>query len=283
METTTLFQKFQNAFSPETLKLLTFRLPEVGSSHAQEIDFVMYLVHYLMLFLFVGWAIFFTLTLVKFRQQKNKGANYHGVKNHISSYIEIGVVTLEVILLVGFSIPYWNKQVNNYPQRDDKVEVRVVAEQFAWNVHYPGEDKTFGKSSNTYFDKQSNPLGLDPNDPNGDDDFTTINQLHLPIGKPAIVHLTSKDVMHSFGLPTMRVKQDIIPGMSIPTWFTPTKSGTSEIACAQLCGIGHYYMRGKLTIHHEDKFNSWLASNASASSGGSGGGAGDDGYDDFWN
>ena len=169
--------------------------------------------------------------------------------------------------------------MNAFPNRSDAIEVRVVAEQFAWNVHYPGEDGLFGNTDFKHFDKQANPLGIDPTDPNGKDDFTTINQLHLPIGRPAIIHLSSKDVVHSFAIPVMRVKQDTIPGLSIPTWFTPTKSGQWEIACAQLCGIGHYYMRGKITVHHQDEYDAWLAQNATLVS--ADGDAG--GYDDFWN
>jgi cytochrome c oxidase subunit 2 len=186
---------------------------------------------------------------------------------------------VEVILLVGFSIPFWARQVNAYPDRPDAMEVRVIAEQFAWNIHYPGKDGIFGKTGIEYFNKQSNPVGLDPKDPNGKDDITTINQLHLPIGKPVIIHLTSRDVMHSFALPVMRVKQDVIPGMSIPTWFTPTKTGNFEIACAQLCGIGHSNMRGFLTIHSQEEFDAWIEEET----GKLGGGEGDEGTDDFWN
>ena len=93
-----------------------------------------------------------------------------------------------------------------------------------------------------------NPLGLDRKDPNAKDDITTINQLNLPIDRPVLVHLSSKDVIHSFGLYEMRVKQDAIPGMSIPVWFIPNRIGEYEIACSQLCGLGHFRMRGFITI-----------------------------------
>lgn len=272
-------QRIQEAFSPETLKLLMPQLPVNGSSHGYEIDFIIYLIHGLMAVLFIGWGIFFILALVKFNRRANPKANYKGVQNHVSSYLEVAVAVIEVILLVGFSLPFWSKQVNAYPQRDDKVEVRAVAEQFAWNFHYPGADGKFGNTDWKYFDKQTNPLGLDPDDPYGKDDITTINQLHLPIGRPAVVYITSKDVIHSFALPIMRVKQDAMPGIMVPAWFTPTKSGKSDVGCAQLCGIGHYYMKGTLTVHHEEEFQQWLAKNAVSAGGGEGGGD----YDDFWN
>ncbi|NIT56629.1 MAG: hypothetical protein GWN00_10470 [Aliifodinibius sp.] len=85
-----------------------------------------------------------------------------------------------------------------------------------------------------------------------------INELHLPVGKPAIIHLSSKDVIHSFFLPQMRVKQDAIPGIEVPIWFEPKETGEFEIACAQLCGLGHYRMRGYLIIHTPEEYEEWL-------------------------
>ena len=254
-------------------------LPINASAHGYEIDTLIYLVHILMLVLFVGWGIYFTYALVRFNRWKNPKANYEGTKSHVSTSIEIGVAVVETILLVGFSIPFWAKQVNALPDRKDTVEVRVVAEQFAWNMHYPGPDGIFGRTDIALIDKQNNPLGIDRTDPNAKDDFTTINQLHLPIGRPALIHLSSRDVIHCFALTIMRVKQDVIPGMSIPTWFVPTKTGKSEIACAQLCGLGHYRMKGYLTIDRPEEYEQWVTeqSTAAAESEEEGGG------DDFWN
>ncbi len=260
----------------DIVKLL--HLPVNASSHGHEIDMMMFIIHLFMLVLFVGWGIFFIITLFRFNKWANPKANYKGVTNHVSSYIEIGVVVFEVILLVAFSIPFWAKQVSALPERTDAIQVRIVAEQYAWNIHYPGPDGIFGSTAIKFFNKQSNPLGIDPDDPNGKDDFVTINQLNLPIGKPTIVHLSSKDVIHSFFLPEMRVKQDAIPGMSIPTWFTPTKTGNWDIACAQLCGLGHYRMKGYLNIMSQAEFDDWFAGQVPSADG-----EGGDEYDDFWN
>jgi len=255
-----------------------FFLPENASAHGHEIDLMIYLLHLLAFILFIGWGIYFVIVLCRFNQRRNPKANYHGTHSHASSAIEIGVAVVEAILLLGFSVPFWAKHVNALPNREDIVEVRVVAEQFAWNIHYPGADGKFGKTDPKLIDQQSNPIGLDSSDPVAKDDITTINQLHLPIGHPAYIHLSSKDVIHSFSLPVMRVKQDAIPGMSIPTWFTPTKTGHFEIACAQLCGLGHYRMKGFLTIHSDEEYKAWLeeqvASIPSSEEGGE---------DDFWN
>ena len=102
------------------------------------------------------------------------------------------------------------------------------------------------------------PLGLDPSDPNGKDDIATINQLQIPVNTPVIVDLSSKDVIHSFSLPVMRVKQDAIPGQAVSLWFEATQAGEFEIACAQLCGLGHYRMRGFFTVAEQDKFDGWM-------------------------
>lgn len=254
-----------------------FPLPTLASAHGHHVDLLIYLIHALMLVLFLGWGIFFVYTLIRFRKGNNPKASYTGVKSHVSSYLEVGVAVFEAMLLIGFSIPFWIKQINTFPDRTDTMEVRVVAEQFAWNIHYPGRDKIFGKVDIKYFDKQSNPLGLDPSDPNGKDDVVTINQLKIPIGRPLIVHLSTRDVIHSFSIPAMRVKQDAIPGMSIPLWFIPTKSGQFEIACAQLCGIGHYRMKGYLSVLPGEEFDTWLNEQSAANTSSEGGG------DDFWN
>ena len=252
-----------------------FNLPINASAHGHEIDFIIYIMHFLMLILFIGWGVFFTLALLKFRRKKNPKANYHGLQTHASSYIEVAVAVIETVLLVGFSLPFWAKQVNAFPDRSDTIEIRVNAEQFAWNVHYPGPDGKFGKTSIEFFDKQSNPMGIDSSDLAGKDDIITINQLHLPIGRPAIIHLTSRDVMHSFGVPLMRVKQDVIPGLSIPTWFTPTRSGQYEIVCSQLCGLGHYRMKGFITVQSQEDFDNWLSEQGTSNA--------EAGGDDFWN
>ncbi len=300
-------------------------LPVDGSAHGPAIDNMLAVIHWLMLALFIGWGAFFIYTLIRFRQKKNPIANYAGVKSHVSSYLEIGVALFEAVLLIGFAVPLWAKRVNEFPNEKDATVIRVVAEQFAWNIHYPGADGVFGRTDISLI-SDDNPLGLDRSDPNAKDDITTINQLHVPVNKPVIIRLSTKDVIHSFNLPTMRIKQDAIPGQVIPLWFTPTKTtdqmiaemaepfqlkqeGTSpklferiaiqdyigkdstvilkkgdvftqemvkplldagvtqvlaapnvttEIACAQLCGLGHYRMRGYLSVDTKEAYDAWM-------------------------
>ena len=261
-------------------------MPELASAHGGELDQLMSWVHWLMLVLFVGWGTLFVYILLRFNRRRNPKATYSGPRTKASSYVEGGVALAEAILLAGFSIPLWYARVDAFPSPEQAVEVRVVGEQFAWNVHYPGPDGVFGRTDPSFVDQQANPLGIDRSDPAAGDDLTTINQLHLPVDTPAIVHLSSKDVIHSFMLNEFRVKQDTIPGIVIPTHFTPTVTTAEmrerkgdpafnyEIGCAQLCGLGHYRMRGFVTIHDQEGFEAWLASQVRPEG---------DAGDSFWN
>ena len=198
-------------------------LPPDASMGGHEIDSLIVYIHWLMFVLFAGWGTFYVYTLIRFRQSKNPRANYAGVKGHTSTYLEVAVAVIEAVLLIGFSIPLWSVRVSAFPAEKDALVIRVVGEQFAWNVHYPGPDGVFGRTDIKLVD-QDNPLGLDRSDPAAKDDITTINQLNLPVNKPVIVHLSSKDVIHSLSIPFLRVKQDAIPGMNVPLWFVPTKT-----------------------------------------------------------
>jgi cytochrome c oxidase subunit 2 len=232
-------------------------LPIAASTHAGEIDQMIVLVHWLMAIMFVGWGLFFIYVLFRFRKGANPKASYTGAKGKISKGTEVAVAIVEVILLVFYAIPAWTKRVKALPSESEAVVVKVVGEQFAWNVQYPGPDGKFGRTD-VKLVAADNPLGLDRRDPAAKDDITTINQLNLPIDRPVLVHLMSKDVIHSFGLYEMRIKQDAIPGMSIPVWFIPNRAGQYEIACSQLCGLGHFRMRGFITIQSQADYQKWF-------------------------
>jgi cytochrome c oxidase subunit 2 len=245
-------------------------LPPLASTHGGQIDNMIGWVHIFMFILFVGWSSFFIYCLLRFRRSRQPIANYTGVRSHFSSYLEGGVALVEAILLIGFAIPLWAARVDKRPAEDQALVVQVTGEQFAWNIHYAGPDGKFGRTDIKLIDVQSNPLGLDRDDPAAKDDVTTVNQLYLPVNTAIIVKLRSKDVIHSFGVPEFRVKQDAIPGLTIPIWFIPnvttaemrTRSANAEfqyeIACAQLCGLGHAKMRGFVTVQSAEEFQKWL-------------------------
>jgi cytochrome c oxidase subunit 2 len=234
-------------------------LPASSSAHAPHIDYMMSLVHWMMAFLFVGWGVFFIYCLFRFRQSRNPVAQYELVKGRLSTVQESAVVLAEILLLFGFAIPTWATIKEDFPAAEEATVVHVVGEQFAWNIHYAGADGLFGRRAPELVNAATNPLGLDVSDPAAADDIATVNELHLPVNKPVIIHLSSKDVIHSFSLAEMRVKQDAIPGLSIPIWFIPTATGELEIGCAQLCGLSHYRMRGFVTVETQAEFDSWLA------------------------
>jgi cytochrome c oxidase subunit 2 len=238
-------------------------LPPAAAADAGQIDLILTLVHGLMLVLFAGWASYFTWVLLRFRRSRQPAADARGARGRVAFWIEVGVVVAEAALLVVFALPLWFSRTSAQPSATNAVIIRVVAEQFVWNVHYPGADGRFGETSAALV-SPDNPLGLDRRSPAGRDDVVELNVVHLPIGRPVIVQLSSKDVVHSFGVPAMRVKRDAVPGLFAPVWFTPVRSGTYDIACSQLCGLAHFRMRGRMIVESEAAFDAFIASEAEA-------------------
>jgi cytochrome c oxidase subunit 2 len=234
-------------------------MPVAAAAGAARLDLTMGLVHALMLVLFLGWSGFFVYTLVRFRAGRHPKADYAGARSKVSTWVEVAVAAAEGLLLVGLSIPAWASRVSGLPPEHEAVVVRVVAEQFAWNVHYPGPDGVFGATRPALV-SPSNPIGLDRASAGAADDVVTVNQLHLPVDRPVIVQLTTKDVIHSFSVPNFRVKQDAIPGLMVPVWFVPDRPGRYDLVCSQLCGLGHYRMRGTVTVETEAAFDAWIRS-----------------------
>ncbi len=163
------------------------------------------------------------------------------------------------VLAIG--LPVFEEYFGDIPH--DAVQLEVTAQQFAWNVRYPGADGIFGRTDVALIDT-NNPIGLDRNDPAAADDTLTINQITVPVNQPVKVILRSRDVIHSFFLPNFRVKQDAVPGMTIEIWFTPTREGRFEIPCTELCGLGHYRMKGFLNVVSRSEFQAFLQANERA-------------------
>ena len=237
-------------------------LPIQAAAHAAEIDEMIVLIHWLMAVLFVGWGIFYVYTLIRFRASANPKASYTGVTSHTSSYLEIGVAVIEAVLLIGFAIPAWAHRVNDIPPEGESTVLHMIGKQFEWHSHYPGPDGRFGRRDISLI-TPTNAIGLDRSDPSGADDIVSINQMNLPIDKPVIVYLSSQDVIHSMGIAEMRVKQDAVPGIQVPVWWVPNELGQFEVNCSQLCGLGHYRMRGFVTIMTQADYDAWLVEEAS--------------------
>ena len=243
-------------------------LPVLASKHGADVDKLIIYVHWLMGLLFLGWILYFVYALVRFNHKANPKADYVGIRGHMSNWIELAVALVEGVLLIGFAVPLWARAVDNFPTADEKpTNIRIVAQQFAWNVFYPGADGEFGRRDISLV-TQDNPWGLDKNDPKGKDDFSTLDEVHVPVDHPVVITLTSKDVIHSFKVIAMRVTQDAIPGVPIPLHFTPIKVGVYQINCAQLCGNGHSNMaHGRLYVDTQEDYNKWLAAKAKSGGG----------------
>ncbi len=203
-----------------------FDLPPDISTHGADIDLLINFLHYFMIFLFVMWGLFMVYCLIRFRQRPGHKAEYKPAGNTLPKFAEIVVVIIEVILLVVFTMPVWAsiKDESKFPSSEEATEIRVVAQQFEWEIHYPGPDGKFGPTELKLVDDETNPIGLDRSHPDAKDDITTRKQMHAPVNKPVLIHLTSKDVIHSFWIPMLRVKQDVIPGMKISIWFEATQT-----------------------------------------------------------
>ena len=235
-------------------------LPELASTNGQAVDDLLVYVHWLMLALFVGWILYFGYVLWRFSASRNPRANHEGTKSHIPSAAELFVVVVEAFLLLGCAIPLWAKNVRDFPKPEESTVIQIVAQQFAWNARYPGQDGKFGRQDMKLV-TNDNVFGIDPADDDGKDDIQVLNDIHVPINKPVLVYLSSKDVIHSVKLVAMRVTQDAIPGLRIPFTFTPNKLGRYQIECAQLCGGGHAQMAGGfVTVESPEDYAKWLRS-----------------------
>ncbi|CAN5532352.1 hypothetical protein BH20VER1_BH20VER1_08440 [soil metagenome] len=231
--------------------------PPNASEHGYQIDHILEFSHWFMGALFVGWSAFFIYVLIRFRKGRNPVADHEGVKTGISTHLEFAVVLIEAVLLIGFAIPLWGKFVNDFPDTKDAILVHAIGQQFSWNFHLPGPDGQFGRRDLALVSNQ-NPIGLDPDSPEGKDDLVVLGELHVPVDRPVIVDISSKDVIHNFAVPHMRAAQDAIPGQIIPMWFKPIKTGEYEIVCGQLCGLGHYSMKGMLVVDTQEEYQEWL-------------------------
>jgi cytochrome c oxidase subunit 2 len=216
---------------------MTHWFPIGISTFAGEIDrlfFIILIITGLIFVLVQGTLLYFVF---KYRHREGRKAfHIHGDMRTEAIWTAIPFVI--VVFIAVISIGPWLRirDVNRFPPAE--LEVEVTAKQFEWNVTYPGPDGVLGTA----------------------DDFVRRNQLHIPVGRVVHVHLSAEDVIHSFFLPEFRVKQDAVPGLRLPVWFEAMDTGTYTLGCAELCGMGHYRMRGSVTVHEADAFDTWQQS-----------------------
>lgn len=240
-------------------------IPKNFSLHGSEVDHMIDVVHWFMIALFVGWTLFFLYCIFRFWHKNHPKASYQGVKTHLSSHLEVGVIIVEAVLLLGFAFPLWADRVDNWEkvQKLDPVRVRVVGWQFGWTYHYPGADGKFGRVDPRLMTGPGD-IGLDLSDPNALDDYTS-PILKLPAMHPAVLNITSTDVIHNYSIVPMRIQQDAIPGREIPMWFTPMSPLETYVVCGQLCGEGHGNMVGSMEVLAPEEFQTWAKSQSDSS------------------
>lgn len=187
----------------------------------------------------------------------------HKTELLISGAIGLGVALIAEGGVLAIGLPVWAEYYQTTTPAD-AVKIEVTAQQFLWNVRYPGPDGKFGKTQFALIDDATNPIGQDKTDPDGRDDILTQNEITVPVGRAVRITLRSKDVIHSFFLPNFRVKQDAVPGMSPEVMFFPTRTGNFELLCAELCGLAHYRMRGFFNVVSNEEFDTWLRVQAAA-------------------
>jgi cytochrome c oxidase subunit 2 len=230
--------------------------PILASEHGSRIDslFMAVLVVSGIAFVLVQGALGFFVARYG-ENGRERAAYWHDNPKAEAILLIITAVILTVLVFMGQRV--W-ASIYFADAPTDATIVEITGEQFLWNFHYAGPDGQFGRTDSKLITSTNN-IGLDRDDPAAKDDIVSIGNMHAPVNKPVRVRLRSKDVIHSFFLPNFRVKQDAVPGMGIEVWFTPTKAGPFEVACAELCGLGHYRMKAALTIDEsQEKFNQWL-------------------------
>jgi len=235
--------------------------PVLASAHGGAIDRLMVIIFSFMLVVFTGWLVFFICALFKFRQGKNPQAVSEGVKGKWVYGLAAGLFVAEMIIHFGLGGGISAAQLSAISPTEDTLQVRVLAQQFAWNIHYPGADGIFGTTAPKFYNDQGNPVGLDPDDPHGKDDIVTFKQLFLPVNKPVRIEVSPVTFV-----PTMTTDE-----------FRKLKGNDTrdfEIACAQLCGITHYTMKGMVRVLEPEAFDAWLQEKAPA--------ADEGGEDEFW-
>jgi cytochrome c oxidase subunit 2 len=234
--------------------------PEQISEHGGAIDaqFIRTLV--VVAISFISAQVVLGSFIWRFRGRGTGRATY----THGSVKLEVGLMLLTAVVFVTLAAmgqKVW-AQLHLREAPPDAVQIEVTAQQFAWNIRYPGADGKFGRTAVKFVDDQTNPVGVDPQDPAGKDDVVSVNRMAVPVNRPIQVTLRSKDVTHSFFVPVLRLKQDAVPGMQIPIHFKAMKTGEYEIACAELCGLTHFKMKGYLMVMSDQEFATWLKERA---------------------
>jgi cytochrome c oxidase subunit 2 len=224
------------------------------ASNWQYIDSTIIITFWITGAVFVAVILFMAYCVYRFRYQPGNSAHYEPENKRLEWWLTV-VTGIGVAAMLAPGLYVWHQFVT-VPA--NATEIEVVGRQWSWAYRLPGKDGKLG-TSDTRNVSAENPLGIHANDPNGKDDVVVDgDDLHLPIGKPVKVLMRAIDVLHDFYVPEFRAKMDMIPGSVTYFWITPTRTGTFDVLCAELCGVGHPQMRSKVIVEEESKYQAWL-------------------------
>ena len=202
----------------------------------------------------IALNLFMAFAIWRYRYRKDRRAEYEPENTKLEGWL-VGLTTVGVVAMLAPGLIAWADFVS-VPEEAHMFE--VVGQQWSWSYRYPGRDGILGTTDNKHVDFD-NPFGITPDDPYGQDDILVqSDEVHIPLDQPVKVLLRSLDVLHDFYVPQFRAKMDMVPGSVSYFWFTPTKVGSYEVLCAELCGQGHYAMRGIVVVDEETEFEAWL-------------------------
>jgi cytochrome c oxidase subunit 2 len=225
------------------------------ASNWSYIDQTLVITFWLTGIVFAAVVLFMAYCVFRFRHREGSRAAYEPENRRLESWLTV-VTAVGVAAMLTPGLFVWSRFVH---VPDTATDVEIVAQQWQWSYRLPGADGHLGKSSSRLVG-DDNPLGIDPDDPLGADDvIIAADDLHLVVDRPVRMLLRSVDVLHNFYVPEFRAKMDFVPGMVTYFWFTPIRTGDFEVLCAELCGVGHAFMRGKVYVDAAPDYSAWLA------------------------
>ncbi|MBX3239664.1 MAG: cytochrome c oxidase subunit II [Chitinophagaceae bacterium] len=239
-----------------------------ASDHGEEIDNMMWITLYITGFVFVITQVLLFWFAYRYQTTETRKVHYYPHNNKLELLWTV-VPAIALTVLVAFGLYYWYRITGEAPK--EAMEVEVTGHQFGWEYRYPGKDSILGRQNYKLVDAaKQNPLGQDWADVANHDDLHP-SELHLVVNRPVKLIIRSQDVIHDVGLPHFRLKMDAVPGIPTTMWFTPkittaemrkitgNENFVYEIACDQMCGNGHYSMKGIIVVETQEEFDKWMA------------------------